>query len=144
MAMFRGELTCDGCSVPFDGDPIALLPNSDVPRGVLDPDKIRELRYFWLCVDCQPAYPRGAEDFFTSAFFTDDIACERCGGFISDDDYCDNDYSEVCNKCAPVDEPIDEPESGDCHLCNKAVTVAEGYAYNEDERHFTCGECLTQ
>lgn len=102
------EVVCDSCGCLDDGDPIDnefwSAKNID---GVKDPVKLKTLQNFWLCSDCHTEYPKGATDFFTAEFFTEDelYCCVHCGNFIPEevlDEYGD---TEVCLTCSP---PIDE------------------------------------
>ena len=92
-----GDLSCDGCSLFFDGDPISTISaiGQNPTYGVTDAKKFDELSFFWLCGDCAEAYPNGAKDFFVPEYFTDIPMCAECGdeeveskGYLCDD--CDN------------------------------------------------------
>ncbi len=90
MARVRGELNCDGCSAYFDGDLADLLAKADT-HGLTDPDKIRELTYFWLCAECAVHYPNGAKDFFVADYFEIvDLCVGGCGEEVESAGYaCD-------------------------------------------------------
>jgi hypothetical protein len=48
-------------------------------HGLIDPAKVRELTFFWLCGDCSPEYPAGAKDFFVSDYFVVETPyCSEC------------------------------------------------------------------
>ena len=112
--MFGYEITCDGCSTYFDGDPIDLVSNNtelSVMEGIHDPEKVRTLSYFWLCRDCAEGYPDGAKDFFIKEYFTEDedFLCIHCKSFIDEDTRDEFDDTEVCLTCSPrIEENEDE------------------------------------
>jgi len=69
MALYHGDYACDSCSTWFDGDPINLLARTPNLFGVTDPEKVKELTYFWLCRECKVEYPNGPKDFFVADYF---------------------------------------------------------------------------
>jgi len=92
MAKVNGEINCDGCSGYFDGDFAELLSKVDT-HGVTDPEKIKELTYFWLCAECAVHYPNGAKDFFVADYFEIVPLCARgCGEEVESENY-------VCDYC---------------------------------------------
>ena len=90
MAMSQNlDVTCDSCSVYFDGDPMDIMAKLFViPEGVHDLTKVVELSHFWLCDDCKKDYPNGAKDVFVDSYFTEDelYLCEYCDAFIPEVD----------------------------------------------------------
>jgi hypothetical protein len=74
-------INCDGCCAGFDGDPTDLIGANDAlaSRVSFDPEKFREITWFWLCGDCAPEYPRGAEDFYVSEYWDNIPKCDSCG-----------------------------------------------------------------
>jgi hypothetical protein len=97
------DISCDSCSTYFDGDPIAILARTpNIPKGIHDPAKIKELTYFWLCRDCREDI-KGVEDFFTKDYFTEDelYLCQHCQAFIPEDVREEYDDTETCLTCSP-------------------------------------------
>ena len=79
MALAHGDYNCDSCGTWFDGDPISLIGRTPALYGLEDPEKIRELTYFWLCRECKVDYPNGAKDFFTEEYFEiEEPYCQSC------------------------------------------------------------------
>lgn len=99
-----GDISCDGCSAHYDGDPIELVDtNAVIPETVKNPEKVRELTWFWLCGDCKEGYPNGATDFFIEDYFTEDdgYLCIYCNAYIPEDVRDEYDDTEVCLSCSP-------------------------------------------
>ncbi len=69
MAIYHGDINCDSCGAWFDGDPIRILGRTPEFFGLTNPEKLRELTYFWLCPDCKTEYPNGPKDFFSAYYF---------------------------------------------------------------------------
>ena len=111
MITIYGDIQCDSCSNYFDGDPLALVEtNATIPEGIKDPEKARELTWFWLCGECKEGYPNGATDFFIKEYFTEDsfYLCNHCNEFIPEDVRDAFDDTEVCLTCSP---PIEESDN---------------------------------
>jgi hypothetical protein len=101
------EITCDSCGNYNDGDPVSVLGRTmTAPEGIHDPEKIKELTFFWLCRDCREDYPNGAKDFFSKSYFTDDelFLCNYCKAFIPEEVRDEFDDTEVCLTCSPREE----------------------------------------
>jgi ribosomal protein L37AE/L43A len=93
MAIYQNDLNCDSCSTWYDGDPITILGRTPDLHGLTDPEKIRELTYFWLCRECKVEYPNGAKDFFVADYFEIVPLCARgCGEEVESENY-------VCDHC---------------------------------------------
>ena len=106
------DISCDSCSTYSDDDPLAIGVIGNVPTipsTVHSPAKIKELTYFWLCRDCKPDLPNGAEDYFTEDYFTEDelYLCEYCDAFIPEADReGDGDVeTTTCQTCSPTLTP---------------------------------------
>lgn len=79
MALKHGDFTCDSCGVWCDLDPVALLTRTPELYGLIDPAKVQELTYFWLCGDCSADYPNGAKDYFVADYFEiEEPYCSSC------------------------------------------------------------------
>ena len=79
MAIYQGDFNCDSCGEFYDGDPISILGRTPQLHGLTDPEKIRELTYFWLCRECKVEYPNGAKDFFVKDYFEiEEPYCADC------------------------------------------------------------------
>jgi phage terminase large subunit GpA-like protein len=101
------DISCDSCGGYYDGDPIGILARTpNIPKGIHDPAKMKELMYFWLCRECKEDYPNGAKDFFTASYFTDDelYLCNHCEAFIPEEVRDEFEDTEVCLTCSPRDE----------------------------------------
>jgi hypothetical protein len=115
MAIYKGDFSCDSCDEWFDGDPINLIGKTPNLYGVTDPEKVRELTYFWLCAECKPHYPNGAKDFFVADYFEpeeeeeveEEISytiysmCSTCGNQIAviEEGDSDGDVETTCHSC---------------------------------------------
>ena len=105
--MKHGELACDACCNYADIDPIEAIDRWPIPATVLDPAKLRELKYFYLHPDCGSEDTDGTIDvspqgYFTASYFDDSLnQCSQCKGFMSDDEIEETDYSDVCLVCNP-------------------------------------------
>lgn len=101
------EISCDSCCGYYDGDPIGILGRTPKSiKGIHDPEKIKELTYFWLCQDCKPDYPNGPMDYFSKSYFTDDelYLCQHCQAFIPEDVRDEFDDTETCLTCSPRED----------------------------------------
>lgn len=104
------EVSCDSCGVFNDGDPISVLGRTlKAPEGIHDPEKIKELTFFWLCRDCREDYPNGPKDYFIESYFTEDelYLCQYCKSFIPESVRDEFDDTETCLTCSPRDEDTD-------------------------------------
>jgi hypothetical protein len=118
MAIYHGDFNCDSCSAWFDGDPVSLLARTPKLFGLTNPEKIKELTYFWLCRECRVDYPNGAQDFFVPDYFTNDeeeeeepedpdgvwfyVMCGECGdeiGTITAENQHEK-LPDLCAKCS--------------------------------------------
>ena len=105
------DISCDSCCSHYDGDPIGILARTPKSiKGIYDPEKIKELTYFWLCRDCKADYPNGPKDYFTASYFTDDelYLCNHCEAFIPEEVRDEFEDTEVCLTCSPREEDLDE------------------------------------
>jgi hypothetical protein len=117
MALYQGDFSCDSCSAWFDGDAINLIGRTPNLFGVTNPDKVKELTYFWLCADCRQDYPNGVKDYFSPSYFENDeddeeegydweisytiySMCSTCGNHIQTLENDDNDEIQTtCHSC---------------------------------------------
>jgi len=118
MALYQGDFSCDSCSTWFDGDAINLIGRTPNLFGLTNPDKVKELTYFWLCADCRQDYPNGVKDYFSASYFENDeddeedfdwkisyriySMCSTCGNQIQTLEDDDDEIQTTCHSCLEV------------------------------------------
>jgi hypothetical protein len=93
IALLPNAVTCEGCYVAYDGDPIARKIHQ--PIFGLSPEMTRIIRDFWLCPECEPNYPKGLTEFYDDYYLTPVPRCARgCGDEVDYEnwvcDYCED------------------------------------------------------
>ena len=124
MAIYQGDFSCDSCSTWFDGDAINLIGRTPNLFGLTNPDKVKELTYFWLCADCRQDYPNGVKDYFSASYFENDEDEED-----EEEEIVYTIYS-MCSTCGNQIKVIDEGDNDDeiqttCHSCLEMCPIPD-------------------